>query len=119
TTSSGRLLYALQNNVAQGLHAAPSGLDLGDITNRTTRLTEGASKKKQPHLIQPVSPPLYFCESLALLNSSLSYLGSSFIFRHGQSQSSAFNGGHFESALSLSWAGHFLLTEQSARVCTC
>ncbi|MCE7521236.1 helix-hairpin-helix domain-containing protein, partial [Halomonas titanicae] len=41
TTSSGRLLYALQNNVAQGLHAAPSGLDLGDITNRTTRLTEG------------------------------------------------------------------------------
>jgi len=41
TTSSGRLLYALQNNVAQGLHAAPSGLDLGDIANRTTRLTEG------------------------------------------------------------------------------
>ena len=43
TTSSGRLLYALQNNVAQGLHAAPSGLDLGDIANRTTRLTEGAT----------------------------------------------------------------------------
>lgn len=42
TTFLGRLLYALQNNVAQGLHAAPSGLDLGDITNRTTRLTEGA-----------------------------------------------------------------------------
>tara|TARA_R110000850_G_scaffold212138_1_gene337889 strand:- start:1736 stop:2044 length:309 start_codon:yes stop_codon:yes gene_type:complete len=81
--------------------------------------TESYFPKKQPHLIQPVSPPLYFCESLALLNSSLSYLGSSFLFRHGQSQSSAFNGGHFESALSLSWAGHFLLTEQSARVCTC
>ena len=43
TTFLGRLLYALQNNVAQGLHAAPSGLDLGDITNRTTRLTEGAN----------------------------------------------------------------------------
>uniref|UniRef100_UPI00201F571B hypothetical protein n=1 Tax=Vreelandella olivaria TaxID=390919 RepID=UPI00201F571B len=41
TTSSGRLIYALQNNVAQGLHVAPSGLDLGDIANRTTRLTEG------------------------------------------------------------------------------
>ena len=41
TTSSGRLIYALRNNVAQGLHAAPSGLDLGDIANRTTRLTEG------------------------------------------------------------------------------
>lgn len=27
--------------MAQGLHAAPSGLDLGDIANRTTRLTEG------------------------------------------------------------------------------
>ncbi|MGP9579955.1 hypothetical protein ACT3TQ_05900 [Halomonas sp. AOP12-C2-37] len=29
--------------MAQGLHAAPSGLDLGDITNRTTRLTKGDS----------------------------------------------------------------------------
>jgi hypothetical protein len=37
--------------------------------------TESYFPKKQPHLIQPVSPPLYFCESLALLNSSLSYLG--------------------------------------------
>ncbi|WP_336269930.1 hypothetical protein [Vreelandella arctica] len=37
------LLYDLQNNVAQGLHAAPSELDLGEITNRTTRLTEGAA----------------------------------------------------------------------------
>lgn len=34
TTSSGRLFYALQNNVAhKGLHAAPSGLDLGDIAD--------------------------------------------------------------------------------------
>jgi hypothetical protein len=44
-TFSVQLLYELQNNVAQGLHAAPSGLDLGDITNRTTRLTEGDKRK--------------------------------------------------------------------------
>jgi transposase len=43
-TFSERLLYALQNNVAQGLHAAPSGLYLGDITKRTTRLTEGVDQ---------------------------------------------------------------------------
>ncbi|CAM3662395.1 hypothetical protein HACA111877_14250 [Halomonas casei] len=31
--------------MAQGLHAAPSGLDLGDIANRTTRLTEGVPSR--------------------------------------------------------------------------
>lgn len=51
TTSSGRLLYALQNNVAQGLHAAPSGLDLGDIANRTTRLTEGGIKHTPENIV--------------------------------------------------------------------
>ena len=47
TTSSGRLIYAPHNNVAQGLHVAPSGLDLGDIANRTTRLTEGECSATQ------------------------------------------------------------------------
>ena len=41
-TFSGWRLYALQNNVAHEFHTAPSGLSLGDIANRTTRLTEGA-----------------------------------------------------------------------------
>lgn len=38
---SGRLLFALQNNVAHGLHAVPSWLDVGNIANQIAGLAEG------------------------------------------------------------------------------